>query len=73
MSYHGMVITIHVYTYGSLVMRWLLTCGKVWKTPDSRNACSACAGDYEDPDRTSWLEIDEEVDEDDEQPDSDEQ
>ena len=26
-------------------------------------ACSACAGDYEDPDRTAWPEDDEERDE----------
>ena len=46
----------------------------LWKSVensrDSRNACSACAGDYEDPDRTSWLDIDEELDQDDEQPDN---
>ncbi len=52
-------------------MRRLLACGKVWKTP--RAPRNACAGDYEDPDRTFWLEIDEELDQDDEQPDTDEQ
>jgi hypothetical protein len=27
------------------------------------HACSACAGDYEDPDRTTWTPADEEDDE----------
>ncbi|HSC44897.1 MAG TPA: hypothetical protein VLC94_03660 [Candidatus Acidoferrum sp.] len=26
--------------------------------PDGLRACSACAGDYEDPDRTAWREDD---------------
>ena len=25
-------------------------------------ACSGCAGDYEDPDRTAWLPVDDEAD-----------
>jgi hypothetical protein len=50
-------------------------CGKVWKTlapsgetalagTDRLQACSACDGDYEDPERTAWgcVEADEEED-----------
>ena len=29
----------------------------------SLNACSGCAGDYEDPDRTAWQSVDEESEE----------
>jgi hypothetical protein len=32
-------------------------------TRDDLSACSACAGDYEDPDRTAWTPDDEDVDE----------
>ena len=49
----------------------------LWKSVEnaqaSHSACSACAGDYEDPDRTSWLDIDDEVDQDDDQLNADEQ
>jgi hypothetical protein len=31
--------------------------------PEPLGACSACAGDYEDPDRTAWREEDEEDEE----------
>jgi hypothetical protein len=31
-------------------------------------ACSACAGDYEDPDRTAWPEADEDEEEDTSEP-----
>jgi hypothetical protein len=30
--------------------------------PAALTACSACAGDYEDPDRTAWAEIQNEQD-----------
>ena len=40
---------------------------------NSWRACSACAGDYEDPGRTAWLEIDEESDEEDDPRDPEEQ
>jgi hypothetical protein len=33
--------------------------GEPGKTPQAR-ACSACTGDYEDPDRTAWTLEDEE-------------
>jgi hypothetical protein len=33
--------------------------------PLALRACSACAGDYEDPDRTAWAPDDAEVDADD--------
>jgi hypothetical protein len=35
--------------------------------PLALRACSACAGDYEDPDRTAWAPDDAEVDADDAQ------
>ena len=46
-------------------------CGKVWKTPRASRcaataaprACSACDGDYEDPERTTWVEPREEQEE----------
>jgi hypothetical protein len=31
---------------------------------EALTACSACAGDYEDPDRTAWCETEKEKDED---------
>jgi hypothetical protein len=70
-------ININDCTSISLVMTSNAAVTSLWKgvenSQGSRNACSACAGDYEDPDRTSWLDIDEEVDEDEDQPDSKEQ
>ena len=29
--------------------------------PRRISACSACAGDYEDPDRTAWVNVEDEV------------
>lgn len=34
-------------------------CGKVERPQQAIRACSACAGDYEDPERTAWTDDDE--------------
>ena len=36
--------------------------GEVEKSP-ALSACSACAGDYEDPDRTAWTAVESDADE----------
>ena len=45
----------------------------VQKSEDFWRACSACAGDYEDPDLTAWVEIEPEGNEEDEHLDPEEQ
>ena len=35
-------------------MRRIVLCGDSGASPQALRACSACAGDYEDPDRTAW-------------------
>ena len=37
-------------------------CGDSHASPQPLRACSACAGDYEDPDRTAWMPDPEEDD-----------
>jgi len=37
-------------------------CGDSHASPQPLRACSACAGDYEDPDRTAWTTDPEEDD-----------
>lgn len=41
-------------------------CGDAGASPRPLLACSACAGDYEDPDRTAWTPDPEEAEDEDE-------
>jgi hypothetical protein len=40
----------------------------VQKSGDFWHACSACAGDYEDPDRTAWVEMEAECEDEEAEP-----
>lgn len=42
----------HIMAEGRAVP--LVSCGAESISPGRLGACSACAGDYEDPDRTAW-------------------
>lgn len=41
---------------------WPETYGESRQSQSPLRACSACAGDYEDPDRTAWMPDEEEED-----------
>jgi hypothetical protein len=59
-------VRVHSYsnisTYNSI--NYVSFCGKVTRSiipvPAPMHACSACAGDYEDPERTAWSDASEE-------------
>jgi hypothetical protein len=67
---------VNNHTSISLLMTSNLNITPLWKSVEnsenSWKACSACAGDYEDPDRTAWVEIEEECDDEEDQRDPEE-